>query len=52
MHMYRCEVSRSNTSDSGINCGNDGIYDIPYSPVSLECESTDDCLVMGKHEYV
>ena len=52
IHMYWCEFSSRDTGGSGINGGNDGIYDISYSPVSLECKSTDDCLIMGKHDML
>ena len=51
MHMYGCEVSSPDTGSSGIICGNDCIHDISYSPISLECEPTDDCRVMEMHEY-
>ena len=51
MYMYGCEVCSPNECSLGINCGNDGIYDISHSLVSLECKSTDDCLVMENHEY-
>ena len=51
MHISGSEVGILDSGGSCINCGNDGIYDVSCSPVSLEGESTDDCPVMGQYEY-